>query len=177
MPILAGATDRTRSRVSALFVVVAASCCGCGDGGTCPEQGYALEQPLEAHACGHVADGPFETVAAAPTPAGAPELRNTHVAYTVELLPDGDAYRGFVTFRPRSTAAFVFFLDREPPLQVAAPDGSELCAAAVRSTTDTCEDLARADFYDLERLEVYTLALGPIDAAEVLVIVEAKDEI
>ena len=119
----------------------------------------------------HVAVGPFETVAAqgkgnlAP-----PELRNTHVAYTVELpLKDG-APAGRVMFKPRETGPFAFFLDNDAPL--AFRSGADAACPVAVHPVAACSGLRRAVYFELERKVEYELGWNESAPAKVLVVVE-----
>jgi hypothetical protein len=155
----------------ALVGVVAGGGCG-QDQDACPAaQGYALPRPFEEHACMHVAVGPFETVSAQGSgDLPPPELRNTHVAYTVELPLQGEAPAGRVMFKPRDTAPFAFFLDSEAPLAFRRA-GAGVCPAASH-TVAACTGLRRVVYFDLERKVEYELSWNESAPARVMVVVE-----
>jgi hypothetical protein len=145
-------------------LLLAAGACGGGDGDTCPP---VWTQPVpasdEQHACLHRTAGPFETVTAvAPDGASPPELRNTHVAYTVEL-PAATNRTGTVLFKPREAAPFAFFLDPDVPFAVNAGTKAA-CQVRVQPVT-ACPGLTRVEVFALERLVEYRLTLGPLTAA------------
>lgn len=144
---------------------------GCGEEASCGETSkYPLDRPFEEHACLHVANGPFETVPAA-VAGRAPELRNTHVAYTVPLAQAAGVRAGKVMFKPRVDGPFAFFVDVETPLRLDVDSGKEVCPAAVHPVS-ACSGLRRVHFYDLRRKVEYELTFGPTAPDKVLVVVE-----
>jgi hypothetical protein len=146
----------------------------CGEDPTCdaPSQKYPLPRAFEEHACTHIVAGPFETVAATTASEVAPpELRNTHVAYTVELArPDGSP-PGQVMFKPRDTGPFAFFVDSEVPLALRGPGAQPECPVAAHPVT-ACAGLRWAVFFELERKLEYHLGWDASAPGAIRVVVE-----
>lgn len=160
--------------------VLSVLCSGCESECPPPAQTYALTKAFEEHACTHVAAGPFETLAAGPdfkdgdVQLGTlPELRNTHVAYTVEF-PANQTARGAVMFKPRETGAYAWFTRDDEPLALHTAD-ARICPVAVHKVT-ACTGLRQVAYFELQRKVEYGVSLSAPPQTRLFVIERSEGQ-
>jgi hypothetical protein len=113
------------------FGALALALAACGEGG--------LEE-IEAEACEHLDEGPFQPLAAAATAADAPAGNETHVSYEVSLLDLGEgSFGGFVAFDPPEAGEYYVFTDKPVELSFADASGASI-AIESQCTGSPCSE-------------------------------------
>lgn len=135
---------------------------------------HAHGEDVDAEACEHFADGPFNDVTASADTAAAPDVGAEHTAHRITLVDDGGQSGGFVRFEAGEATDFVFFLDGDVPLAIT--DGSGAAVALEESCdpaacSDACAAIAGRHVVPLA-VGTYFLELGPTPATEVALVHE-----
>jgi hypothetical protein len=100
---------------------------------------HGLEE-IEAEACEHLEEGPFEPLAASADAEGAPSADQTHVSYELTLLEQGDgSFGGFVAFESEEGGDHYVFSDAPLQLTFSGEDGAQL-AVESRCESEPCSE-------------------------------------
>ena len=123
---------------------------------------------LEDHACFHVAEGPFATLAAG-SPGSPAVLARTHTAYTVTVSARGSRW---VSFRAKASSTYAFLLGGEAQVDTFVPDGALVTPTCEGESTGICAGLPRKVLVKVSAGQTLLLGLTPASGAELLVVVE-----
>jgi len=132
-----------------------------------------IADPLVDHACSHTVGGPYAFVEASGLASMAPELRNTHTAYTLALpVQASGAHSGFVRLRPRGTGVFAIFLSENVTTFVETIDTAvPVCLLQMRNGNG-CAKIASSRSFRAERLQDLTIKIGPSQSTSVMMVLE-----
>ncbi len=136
---------------------------------------HGLEE-IEAEACEHLEEGPFEPLVATADAESAPTGDQTHVSYEVTLLPDeGGSFGGFVAFESAEGGEYYVFSDAEVELSFWSGASIPVLSECEGSPcSETCGLIARR--YQLELPSGRTIIeLRGASTAEVSLLVEAGE--
>lgn len=112
-----------------------------------------------AHACWHVANGPFATVTA--TPERQPRVDDFHTHYTVQLRPEQGLSVGTFNFKAWATGDFVLYLST-PDIPVTVKEGERVLEpVGTQATGPFCDGLKQMVGYELTDKVQYTVTFGP----------------
>lgn len=127
------------------------------------------------HACIHTQSGPFFSVEAVPAEsADVPELRNTHTAYTITLVPDDSGqFSGTVRLRPRTTGVYAIYLDRTLPVALQDQDPTQAPLCFLQTVAgEGCDLIEVAHSFRVKRLQDYRITFGPGAHPSVMLVLE-----
>jgi hypothetical protein len=136
---------------------------------------HSLEQ-IEAEACEHLEEGPFEPLVATADPDSAPTGDQTHVSYELTLLPDeGGSFGGFVAFESAEGGEHYVFSDAE--VELSFSNGGALAVTSKcegSPCSETCGLIARRYQLDLPPGRTIIEVRGA-STAQVSLLVEAGE--
>jgi hypothetical protein len=124
----------------------------------------------DAEACEHFPEGPFEPVEATADAADAPTVDQVHVAYQINLSPDGPVY---VAFAADEANEFFFYASEAVPMEFLV-DGSAVTPEESCETggcSEECDLIESRAVLDLEAGSV-TVGLGPGEGMVMLLVEE-----
>jgi hypothetical protein len=129
------------------------------------------EPDVDAEACEHLSEGPYNDVTAAADSATAPSVDAEHTAHRIALPA---ATGGYVSFASGAAGDIIFFLDADVPLAIEDASGAavpieESCDPAACSAS--CTLLAGRHVVELA-VGTYYLLLGPSSSATVALVHE-----
>jgi hypothetical protein len=127
------------------------------------------EPDVDAEACEHMSEGPYNDVTAAADSATAPSVDAEHTAHRIALPATTGGNGGYVSFASGAAGDIIFFLDADVPLAIEDASGAavpieESCDPAACSTS--CTLLAGRHVVELA-VGTYYLLLGPSSSAAV----------
>ena len=127
--------------------------------------------PLIEHSCFHTTNGPFNEIVATPGGVATQATANVdsvHTHYTIALSP---SVANVVTYRPIRTGVWAAFGDKSPALQFLNQAGQVL--PIVRSQESVaCTGLGRAQLYELQAFERYSIVFAPSAAISTILVLE-----
>jgi hypothetical protein len=158
-----------RWMVSVQFAAFALVLAACGE--------HGLED-IEAEACEHLDEGPFQPLAATATAADAPAGNETHVSYEVSLVDLGEgSFGGFVAFDPPEAGEYYVFTDQPVELSFADASGATIAIESQCTSSpcsETCGIVERRYQLDVGTERV-VVAFAPGAVTETLLLFEAGE--
>jgi hypothetical protein len=139
-----------------------------------PPDGGDPEPSLDAEACEHMSEGPYNDVTATYDPIAAPDVSAEHTAHRIQTLKS--TFVGHVAFLSDAAGDVIFFRDNHTPFEIEDSTGAlvpieESCDWAACSSE--CDLLARRDIVHLE-VGTYLLAVGPTSEPSVTLVHERE---
>jgi hypothetical protein len=136
--------------------------------------GCAEETDLEKAFCAQLAADAVEMVTATPDATDAPSVSRDGIAFRIQLLPEGDAFAGTVSYRPDERGDFAIGLSADIPMRILNPEGE---AVEISNTVvgASCPELAVRHTARLG-LTTYTIELGPTAVDVVSLVSEESND-
>lgn len=128
---------------------------------------------IEAHACIHFAEGPFEALTAATTAATAPLLAEHHTVYQVALTSFQGQRGGWVTFAPDADGDHFLFADSFEPLDLYDGAMTPVIFEDVREGSTECDEIQGRWVAHLHMADgPFYVEIGPTSATSIGLLVE-----